>query len=64
MDEHAILIAQWLKRNKEIENLNLVDVCNCSGELIKRTLTIDNQGDIIEDPIHTPFFGHRLKYLR
>lgn len=63
-DEHLILIAQWLHRNKEIEVI-LVSLCNCDHEEVNHAIMIvlDNDGDMPYKP-HHGCFSQRLTYLR
>ena len=60
LDEHMILIAQWLKRNKKIDKVKLIEVCSCDGIEVEGML--DEEGNL-PDLCHV-FFNTRLKYLR
>lgn len=66
LDEHFILIAQYLKRHGKIEDLTLVSVCSCRlADMPTKDITIltDDEGDFTESP-HHGFFIQRLPYLR
>lgn len=61
-DEHVLLIAQKLHREKK-KQFAFVDTCECSGGFRIRTINLDDEGDIIDDTFH-PFFTERLSLLR
>ena len=62
LDEHMILIAQYLKRNNKI-NVKFVEVCWCDGIKKEKECIIDKDGDFVENNRHG-LFNTRLKYLR
>lgn len=63
LDEHFLLVAQWMKRRGIIKALTFVSHCHCDGRHDIRVIPTDEQGDMVGEP-HHGFFAHRLKYLR
>lgn len=68
IDEHFLLVAQYLKRKGELKNLTLISVCGCGDNFLgdktdERVIEIDSEGDMSGD-CHHGFFPQRLKYLR
>lgn len=63
MDEHFLLVAQWLRRTGVIKHLEFVSVCACYGPRKEKRIVIDDEGDFTDD-CHHGFFPQRLKYLR
>jgi len=74
LDEHMLLVAQWLRRQGKIKNLQFVSVCDCprvqkrTGKLPeprRRGIVIqtDASGDMLSEPQHG-YFQQRLYYLR
>lgn len=63
LDEHVLLIAQYLKRTKKIKDLEFRCICDCSGVRECKIINLDEDGDIIDEIPHG-FFSQRLQYLR
>lgn len=62
LDEHLLLIAQHLKRNRLIQFNSAVSVCDCKG-YVEQPLHVDDEGDLTGEP-HHGLFRHRMRYLR
>jgi hypothetical protein len=65
LDEHFLLVAQSLRRRGALNELRFVSVCNCNDYTKQKKLyiTVDQEGDMIDD-CHHGFFSQRLKLLR
>ena len=63
LDENLILIAQYLKRKGQLKYLSFISSCNCGPRYEARRISIDDEGDMVDDP-HHGFFNQRLRYLR
>lgn len=63
VDEHLLLIAGWMKRNKKIVKLKFNSLCMCEGHLKERVIDVDEDGDLTDNP-HHGFFNQRLDFLR
>lgn len=67
LDEHLLLIAQWMKRTKKLLMVKFVSHCRCDlraddpDKIVE--IDLDESGDMIEDH-HHGFFPQRLQYLR